>query len=64
MTAPSKLADRLVEKVFGPSKRHFTPSELEDQTPAKPPRSVIAQLEEGRKQRRAAQERMRKFEGF
>ncbi|KKK95340.1 hypothetical protein LCGC14_2673780 [marine sediment metagenome] len=58
MTKPSKLADRLIERVFG-SKRNFTPQELEDQTPPSPPRSVHAQLKEQRKGRQESRQRMR-----
>ncbi|KKN84470.1 hypothetical protein LCGC14_0289320 [marine sediment metagenome] len=64
MTTPSKLADRLVEKVFGSSGRGSTPQEVIDQTPAKPPRSVIAQLAEGRKKQREHLELLRKSKVF
>lgn len=63
MTKASILADRLVERVFG-SRRKFTPSELEDQTPPSPPRSVRAQLAEQRKGRQESRQRMRNLRMF
>lgn len=62
MTVGSKLADRLVEKIFGSS--GSTPQEVEAQTPAKPPRSVNAQLGEGRKKQREHLELLRKSKVF
>ena len=50
MPSPSKLADRIVEQLLG-SRRVFSSQELEKKQPAKTPRSVAAQIEDGRKQR-------------
>lgn len=63
MTPPSKLADRLVERLLG-LKRTFTQQELETQTSPSPPRSVHAQLEEGQKQRAESRRLMRKLRRF
>ncbi len=61
MAAPSKMADRIVERMLG-SRRTFSPQELEKKQPAKPPRSVAAQIEDGRKQRADSRRLMRGHE--
>jgi hypothetical protein len=64
MTVGSKLADRLVEKVFGSKKPAITPQQPADEITSKPPRSVIAQLQEGRKKQREHLELLRKSKVF